>query len=154
MARGQVTGQDVLLLWTYRHVNTLQSCQELFQALGSDHWYCKAVSMAPGTALPCATSSPPDHLAPGSCRGPRSLPKCLFRRCLMAQMGVVRTAEWLWAMFSLQTQLRVNVFKPVRWLPAACVAVTRLGLLKLASLFQSPQWLWRPFQGPALQVKK
>ena len=92
---GQVTGQDVLLLRRYGHANKLHSFQELFRALEGDHLYHQVVSMAPGTVLACATSSPPDPLARGL-RGPASLPKCLFRSCLMAQMGVVCTAERLW----------------------------------------------------------
>lgn len=58
--RGQVTGQDVLLLRRYGHANKLHSFQELFQALEGDHLYRQVVSTAPDTALARATSSPPD----------------------------------------------------------------------------------------------
>lgn len=62
---GQVTGQDVLLLWRHGHANKLHSFQELFRLLEGDHLCRQVVSTAAGTAVACATASPPDPLAWG-----------------------------------------------------------------------------------------
>lgn len=124
--RGQVTGQDVLLLRRYGHANKLHSFQELFQALEGDHLYRQVVSTAPDTALARATSSPPD---PPALALPRAgIPtEISVSEAFDGTDGGCSHYRAALGTSSLHTLLRVSVFKLLWWLLSPCVAVTRLG---------------------------
>lgn len=124
--QGQVTGQDVPLLRRYGHANKLHSFQELFRVLEGDDLYRHTVSTAPGTALTCTTSSPPDPLSWGMLRA-GTPPKMSVSE---VADGLVCAAEWLWAR-CVCTDSSVWMLSNIHslwWLTAAGVAVTCHGL--------------------------
>lgn len=112
--QGQVTGQDVLLLRRYRHVNKRHSFLELPRALQGENLHRRVVSLAPGTALPRLSHL--DPLAWGLPRG--SIPPKMSVSEVFDIWGLLALQQAL-GIFILHTQLHTSIFNPLRQLEAA-----------------------------------